>query len=174
MLSHAYREGSFYCISFVRKDSPESWPTGTVCQRICFNRRLQLAQEMQVRENKSPIVRAYVPLGPSPISITQNSGGGAEVGGWYNKVCGVCMCWRVFVCVPVFQPGGQKAKCNAASLRRLPGPALQSHDRRVQPAVFTSVGWLKPLKLISHPTFYCIQSAEQIWSDVFQIVRGFR
>ena len=116
---------------------------------------------MQVRENKSPIVRAYVPLGPSPISIKHNRGGGAEVGGWYNKVSGVC------VCVSVFQPGGQEAKCNAASLRSFPGPSLQSHDYSVQP-VCVYFGRLEPLKLLIHPAaHYYIQSVEQIWRHAF-------
>lgn len=71
------------------------------------------------------------------------------------------------VCVSVFQPGGQKAKCNAASLRSFPGPALQSHDHSVQP-VCVYFGRLEPLKLLSHPAaHYYIQSAEQVWRHAF-------
>lgn len=94
-----------------------------------------------------PYCQGICTLGPSPNSNKHNSGGGAEVGGWYNQVCNLCVCVRacvqacVCVCVSMLKWGGQEAKCNAASLRRFSGPTLQSRDSSVQPAVFTSVGW---------------------------------
>lgn len=79
---------------------------------------------MQVRENKSPIVRAYVPLGPSPIFIKHNSGGGAEVGGWYNKVCSLCVKACVYVCV--CQCSSQKGRKPSAMLQAYVG-SLDQH-----------------------------------------------
>ena len=115
---------------------------------------------MQVRENKSPIVRAYVPLGPSPISIKHNRGGGAEVGGWYNKVSGVCVCVCVCVCVWVWvcvcvcvcvcvfvcvcQCSNQEGRKPSAMLQAyvVPLDQLCSHmTTAYNPSVFTSVGW---------------------------------
>ena len=91
---------------------------------------------MQVRENKSPIVRAYVPLGPSPISIKHNRGGGAEVGGWYNKVSGVCVC----VCQCSNQEGRKPSAMLQAYVVSL--DHLCSHmTTAYNPSVFTSVGW---------------------------------
>lgn len=52
----------------------------------------------------------------------------------------VCVCVCVCVTHSVFQLRGQEAKNNAASLRRFPGPTLQSRDCKAQPSGFASAG----------------------------------
>lgn len=59
----------------------------------------------------------------------------------------VCVC----LCVSLFQPEGQEAKCNAASLRSFSGPTVTWLQRTTGCVHFR---WMEPLKLPSHPTIH--------------------
>lgn len=131
MLCHAGSSAAFTLwVSNLEDTPPPHYHSLSVQEDLVQQAALTGSGDASQRK-QIPYCQGICTLGPSPNSNKHNSGGGAEVGGWYNQVCNLCV--QVCVCKCVCQCSSEEGRKPSAMVQAYVG-SLDQHCSHVTPA----------------------------------------